>query len=292
MEVSPPPALPHTQQWFSVQESVDSNGRKYVLGSDGCVAIDDALAKGSIPPLALPRMVEVPECGKSHCVGVAADLGKAISWATTADGNHFGQLGCGDRLGSQRCEPYLVRPVALPSAAGRITSVAAGDAHSAFVSSDGGLWLCGSDRWLQLGLGPAWSKGAIWQRLPKPVPKLAGVHIVDVACGGDHTVALDIDGKAWAFGRGEHGQLFGASHKLFTSPPVISAALSLLTRPATTRPAGRSGGARLEGVGHSDARSRSSLGLVARVVARGHCTCALDTAGDLLACIGKCEQEF
>ena len=90
---------------------------------------------------------------------------------------------------------------------GRVVRAAAGDNHSAFVDEAGGLWLCGVDRWTQLGQDLLWTKGASWQRTPKAVPSLRGkASIVEAACGSDHTVALDSAGKVWAFGRGEHGQ--------------------------------------------------------------------------------------
>merc|ERR1712032_977954 len=101
--------------------------------------------------------------------------------------------------------------------AGRISRVAAGDAHSAFVDEYGGLFAWGCDRWMQLGQDKLWAKGAVWQREPMPVNLLRrrGVRLVDVCCGTDHTVALDDAGKVWAFGRGEHGQLFGNDRRVF-----------------------------------------------------------------------------
>jgi len=54
-----------------------------------------------------------------------------------------------------------------------------------------------------------WKRGAVWQREPKDVPSLvaAGTRIVDVACGTDHTIALDEQSNVWAWGRGEYGQV-------------------------------------------------------------------------------------
>ena len=107
--------------------------------------------------------------------------------------------------------------------------------------------------------------GAVWQRTPKQVSKLAGVSLVDAACGGDHTLALDASGQVWAFGRCEHGQCFGAASRPFTAAPTISQAL-------TSGSAAASGGA------------------VRRVLARGHCSCALGEGEQVLRCIGRCQD--
>jgi len=58
------------------------------------------------------------------------------------------------------------------------------------------------------------------------VPALSNVRVVDVACGADHTVALDSHNNVWAWGRGEHGQLFGSTNRPFTAPPTMAAKLS------------------------------------------------------------------
>ena len=109
-----------------------------------------------------------------------------------------------------------------------------------------------------------WAKGCVWQRTPKIVPSLRarGVQVTQAACGADHTLALDVRGSVWAFGRGEHGQLFGASRKVFTAPPSESWELS-----------------RAQGIG-SD---------VVRVSAAGNCSCAY-FAEDVVRCIGQCKR--
>ena len=119
----------------------------------------------------------------------------------------FGQLGHG--AGATAAESYEVRRVAMPAEAAPIAVAAAGDQHSAFVDADGAVWACGLDRWTQLGQPALWSKGAVWHKTPRKVAALDGTRIVDVDCGSDHTIALDEQRRVWAWGRGEHGQLFG-----------------------------------------------------------------------------------
>ena len=191
-------------------------------------------------------------------------LNTAYSWAKSKEALRFGQLGWNK---SDRTSTALLdaRRVALPEGAGKPVGVAAGDLHTAIVDDGGSLWLCGSDRWLQLGQEAFWSKGRVWQREPSLVQSLArsGVRVVEAACGADHTVALDDAGRVWAFGRGEHGQLFGSERKPFTSPPAVSQALT------TGDGKGGKEGARA-------------------VWANGNCSCALAAATGLWRCVGDC----
>ncbi|PNY09118.1 E3 ubiquitin-protein ligase herc2-like protein [Trifolium pratense] len=55
--------------------------------------------------------------------------------------------------------------------------------------------------------------------LPQRVQLLAGEDIVQVSCGGTHSVALSRDGRIFSFGRGDHGRL-GYGRKVTTGQPV------------------------------------------------------------------------
>lgn len=203
----------------------------------------------------------IPVCGEHHCAAIADALGVAFSWALHDKALRFGALGWGrEREKKPDLQLRQALPMALPASAGEIVDVAAGNAHTALVDKNGALYVCGSDRWLQLGQDAFWGKGHVWQREPVLVSSLSrsGVRIVSAACGADHTLALDTEGRVWGFGYGEHGQLFGDNKRPFTSPPTVSAVLS----------AGDGG--------------------AARVWAQGHCSCALGRASGIWKCVGKC----
>ena len=259
---------------LSHSHSLDRNGRRYtVCRADGRVMIDDVNATRPLPPPPdLPPLSAPPSCGLDHCVAVEKSLGAAISWATSKAAARFGQLGwpAGDaptRSGDESVPLYTPRRIVLPSRPDeKIVDATAGDAHTGLVDASGGLWLCGSDRWTQLGQDRFWAKGHIWQREPRQVPSLAqnNVRVKATALGADHSLALDEDGRVWAFGYGQHGQLFGESRRPFTSAPAVSAALS-------STPSGGDG--------------------VTKIWARGNCSCALGRAAGLgWKCIGRCEN--
>jgi alpha-tubulin suppressor-like RCC1 family protein len=170
--------------------------------------------------------------------------------------------------------------------------------HSAILDSSGHLWLCGCDRWQQLGLGSSragssgytWKGGKLWQdRFRRDVhvvellrrldPTLAAMDdgrssstteggtpsrrwIRDVALGGDHTVVLSSNMRdVVAFGKGSEGQL-GLSSKPFVSSPAKSKILS------------------------------SGTADIGAVCAYRNCSIALDVNGGVMSKAGKCSLEL
>ncbi len=126
-------------------------------------------------------------CSDTHCVGLS-HAGRAFSWALTAQGDRFGQL-----CRSTKENIYQPHEVSIGQ---RIVAVGAGGSrstgHTALVGEDGSLFMCGCDRWQQLGLslrsddlsgnaaGYTWSDGKIWQSSPQKVIALNSVKIIKV----------------------------------------------------------------------------------------------------------------
>ena len=44
-------------------------------------------------------------------------------------------------------------------------------------------------------------------KVPRPIPTLAPLGIVQIACGENHSAALAISGRVYTWGRGKHGAL-------------------------------------------------------------------------------------
>jgi len=110
--------------------------------------------------------------GATHGVGITKD-GRVFSWATKIpNGSRFGQLGRG-----YKADPGIAE-VALPLSARALHAWAGGShdtGHTVILDTFGRLWLCGCDRWQQLGLGAAaagstgytWRDGRVWQHEPQ-----------------------------------------------------------------------------------------------------------------------------
>lgn len=82
--------------------------------------------------------------------------------------------------------------------------VACGASHSACVTRAGALYTWGLASSGELGHG-GWTP--IEVNVPRQVSIVAGVRVVDVACGANHTLVVSEEGRLWSCGRGRHGQL-------------------------------------------------------------------------------------
>ncbi|MDR1912197.1 MAG: hypothetical protein LBQ52_07635 [Helicobacteraceae bacterium] len=92
-----------------------------------------------------------------------------------------------------------------------IQAVAAGEAHSVALDSQGNIWTTGDNSNGQLGLGAGltpnrftkvslFNGGVDYKNAPKPVFKA-------IAAGKNHTVAVDVNGSLWTVGANESAQL-------------------------------------------------------------------------------------
>lgn len=98
-------------------------------------------------------------------------------------------------------------PIALPHSI-IISAVAAGEHHSLLLASTGDVYAFGDNREHQLGIQS--NDGGVNNAsiLPKLVlgPSSNSPHITAVACGSRHSLAIDSNGRCYAWGWSIHGQ--------------------------------------------------------------------------------------
>ena len=93
-----------------------------------------------------------------------------------------------------------------------IVSVGAGEHHSIALDDKGRVWAWGYNNWRQLGYPYGTAAGQLSQSaVPVLVPFQSGVSIVEVSTFGSHTLALDTEGKLWAWGDNTYGQCGAAA---------------------------------------------------------------------------------
>ena len=108
---------------------------------------------------------------------------------------------------------FVPRPRRVESVAGlRVRRVVAGWGHTALLTADGACYVCGRNFQGQLGLGdpeafPHNERGHPYQPDFRLVETLARKRVAQVACGGEHSVALTADGEVYSCGAGNKGQL-------------------------------------------------------------------------------------
>ncbi|CAM0911580.1 unnamed protein product [Alopecurus aequalis] len=165
---------------------------------------------GDIKKISTPVRVQGLEQVRMIAVGAFHNLALSedgILWAW--GNNEYGQLGIGDT--QPRSQPIHVEGLSDLS----LVDIAAGGWHSAALTKDGEVYAWGRGEHGRLGFGDDKSSHMV----PLKVQLLAGEDIVQVSCGGTHSVALTSDGRIFSYGRGDHGRL-GYGRKVTTGHPM------------------------------------------------------------------------
>lgn len=136
------------------------------------------------------RAVRDIACGQRHTLVLLAN-GSVYSCGS----NDFGQLG------QDRSMRKLEQVSTL--AAHEIRAVACGEAHSLALSDAGQVFAWGCNRQGQLGCGTEDES----RLRPRVVKKLATLHVVQIACGAAHCLALANNGELFGWGANGYGQL-------------------------------------------------------------------------------------
>ncbi|KAE9331612.1 hypothetical protein PF008_g15344 [Phytophthora fragariae] len=143
-----------------------------------------------------PTPVQIVQVAAGGMHSLALDSsGRVWAWGCNA----YGQLG----IGSEGETQHLPTRVTLRGEV-RVQHVAAGWAHSALVSTTGGVFTFGWGLYNQLGHGSTQN-----ELEPAVVDALQGLdsEVVQVACGNWHTAALTASGDLYTWGWGKDGQL-------------------------------------------------------------------------------------
>ncbi|KAG0450342.1 hypothetical protein HPP92_020990 [Vanilla planifolia] len=165
---------------------------------------------GDIKQIYMPVRVQGLERVRLIAVGAFHNLSlleDGVLWAW--GNNEYGQLGTGDT--QPRSQPILVQGLSGLT----LVDIAAGGWHSTVITNKGEVYAWGRGEHGRLGFGDDKSS----KMVPQKVQLLAGEDIIQVSCGGTHSVALTRDGRMFSYGRGDHGRL-GYGRKVTTGHPM------------------------------------------------------------------------
>jgi len=153
--------------------------------------------------------------GNGHCAAVT-EGGKLFLWGSNAFGQCDAGTAGGHVLAATRCDSG-----ALADADVRVVFVACGFGHTVALTSDGGVIAFGYNGDGQLGTGNN-------NRQPTPerlaCAALVGVRIVGCAAGNLFTQLVSDDGRVFAMGKNDHGQLGTGDTTRVNTPTEIDAA--------------------------------------------------------------------
>ncbi|MCS6778048.1 MAG: dockerin type I domain-containing protein [Chloroherpetonaceae bacterium] len=207
-----------------------SNTGSMALGQDGTVYSwgyneEGRFGIGSYADSTTP----VPMCGPEGeglmTEVIAMGMGHRHSTVLRADGtlwscgyNQQGQLGNSEF--HIALTPVWVAAPLEQNFFPRALAISAGRSHTVLLQVNGTVWAVGGNTYGQLGDGTT-----VDQKLPVQVRASDGfgflTHVVAIAAGDEHTVALRSDGTVWAWGRNHQGQLGNGTLTDRTTPAQV-----------------------------------------------------------------------
>mmetsp|Transcript_18593 Transcript_18593/g.48575 ORF Transcript_18593/g.48575 Transcript_18593/m.48575 type:complete len:425 (+) Transcript_18593:248-1522(+) len=211
--------------WWPRETTVarrDAGGRDgismlYAWGAGTSGQLGSSLLEDSFLPRRLAgerERVLLLACGGSHAVAIY-EGGGLETWGSPCGG-----------LGEGREQPPLPSPLPMPQlCVSRVTRVAAGWAHSAFLTERGELYTAGEGSFGQLGIGELPAAGCVLR--PQRVGGLEAMCVTEVAAGLRHTVISARSRSSGDPGGGDgsgvfHVLAFGANSKGQCGQPCSS----------------------------------------------------------------------
>ena len=166
--------------------------------------------------------------GTNHSIVAAGDA--LFVWGN----NQYGQLGCGEVHDKPVCAPMMLRWLENVT----VTQLTCGNNHSIVVTNQSTVYAWGCNERGQLGLGDQKLRSR-----PVRVDRLWGIPIVNVAAGGEHSLAVTTNGMLFTWGSNSHGQLghpynveeAEEVHKRCLLPPVSITHVVLIFRTIAPR---------------------------------------------------------
>lgn len=159
----------------------------------GQLGTDPATQASVLQPQALAGFTNIMAVATSNSSSYAVTgVGQVLAWGD----NDRGQLGVGSTGGSS--------PVAFSLSLAQIIAVTAGARHAVALRDDGTLWAWGANDAGQLGDGSTTDRNEPVAVLGASGTPLLGITAISSA--GNHNLAVDANGRVYAWGSNTHGE--------------------------------------------------------------------------------------
>lgn len=190
--------------------ALDSLGRVWAWGYNGDGELGGGTTENNsnVPvPVPVPNLTDIIaiSAGGEYSIALSSD-GSVLTWGANSDG----QLGNGNT--DQNSVPTKISSLPL------MKGISAGEAHSLAVTEDGFVYAWGLNDEGQIGNGEKSADNPVLN----PV-QVQGLTDIDAVCAGaTFSLALGIDGRVWAWGLNDEGQLGDGTNTNSTTPVEVT----------------------------------------------------------------------
>ena len=211
---------------YADSAAISPDGRVYTWGSENNSAGAYSTSKRA------PTLAKDPNGSGQGLHAAQVSLSWGLVMAMGTDGsvytwgyNNFGQFGNGTATGVGSTT-YAADPARVPdpkdtSKAFKAAQISAGANHALAISQDGTLWAWGSNDRGQLGDGPTTNQPRPKQ-VGSPTDSSQPFQVAQINAGVLHSLAVDQNGTAWAWGWNVYGQLGDGTTSNRSTPIRVS----------------------------------------------------------------------
>jgi alpha-tubulin suppressor-like RCC1 family protein/subtilisin family serine protease len=181
--------------------AVRADGEVFGWGDNGYGQLGDGTQMVRWSPIQIPNLHDIIQASASSLHSVARTTsGQVYAWGDRGRTTGSNKLGDGD-LTSIATSPVMVTGIA------DVAYVSATGNSSLYLLDDGSVWYAGN------------IPGSPFTLTPKPISGLSNISIL--SGGNNHAIAVDAEGKLYAFGLGNSGQL-GIGQLVYSLNPTES----------------------------------------------------------------------
>jgi alpha-tubulin suppressor-like RCC1 family protein len=195
--------------------AVDANGVLWAWGDNQYGQLGDGTLNATNVPVRVSPMSKATEFTVTVSSNVIAVAGnEQTSIAATSDGKVWTWGTTEQGTGSSLITIVATNPTQIAGLSHAV-AVGAGKQYFLVVLSDGSLRAWGNDDSGQLG------NGMLGESSDTPVQVVGLSNIVAICVGDSHSLALDAQGRVWAWGLNDHGQLGDGGAESASALPLL-----------------------------------------------------------------------
>ena len=184
------PKSVHCGGTHSIIVDTDRNAWSFGRNNTSQLGLGDNNNRHTLTQIQTPSGIKVKQVSLGDFFSMIIDTDSNV-WSFGY--NISGQLGLGDE--ENRNTPTQIQNV-------KAKQIACGHHHSMIINMNDYVWSFGNNEFGQLGFGDNYEEDYI-----STPTQIQNVKAKQIACGGNHSMIIDLNDNVWSFGHNNHGQL-------------------------------------------------------------------------------------